>query len=156
MVSLWPVVALALAIPVEDVTLPSGVRVIVSVDHSLRPPEIVTSRDRSIVVVVGDVEPEKARASYAAWPGPSPAPSPPPDSAVESWQVSRGPAALSIDWLEAPPEDLLLALQSLVAGSFQRTATTSSYRVDGGWPPAERRWPSTLRSSGWLRRRRAS
>ena len=129
--------ALALAIPVEDVTLPNGVRVIVSVDRAAGAIETAIAPDRSIVVVVGNVEPEAARAPYAGWARPSPAPSPPPGVEGESWQVTEGSPSLTVEWTAPADGDSLLAAALL--GGIERCGAVWRWAPDDGWPPERRR-----------------
>jgi hypothetical protein len=140
MMLVWLALALALAIPVEDVTLPNGLRVVVSVDRAAEATEIAMSPDRSIVVVVGNVDPEAVRASYAGWARPSPAPSPLPVPVVEGelWQVAEGAPSLTVEWA-APADELSPLVPALLGGTPERRGTVLRWTPESGWPPAQRR-----------------
>ena len=149
---------LVLTIPVEDVTLPNGVRVVVSVDRAVRPPEVVVSRDRALVVIVGDVEPEAARAAYLGWPRPSPEPATAPpllSSEGESWEVRDGPPSLLLEWPAPPGDELSLLLPALLGdGLFERRGPVWRFSAlsplsDGDARPAELRRRFDARLERW-------
>lgn len=134
--------ALALAIPVEDVTLPNGVRVIVSLDRAAARPAVAVARDHSVVAVVATVDGEAARAPYLSWPRPSPEPaSPLPAPESESWQVRAGSPRLVVEWAAPENPGALLALQPWLwaGGSLERSGAILRLVVEGGWPAATRR-----------------
>jgi hypothetical protein len=148
MLLVW--LALALAIPVEDVTLPNGVRVIVSVDRAARAVDAVVSEDRSIVVVVGDVEPQAARARYADWERPSPRPSPSPPSDGELWQVTQGAPSLTVEWAAPAGDEPPLVLGALLDGGVEWRGAVWRWSNAGGWP-AERRRALDAMLERWAR-----
>src|SRR4029079_13400792 len=96
------------ALPIDDQTLPTGVRVVRAPSDE---PAVAVSRDRDVVVLLGggDATP------YASWPRPSPAPESLPEG--ERWIAKPGAPALQIDW-PLPPrdDDALLAIEAVIGG----------------------------------------
>ena len=140
---------LALTFPIEDVTLPNGVRLITSPADG--PRAQVESPDGRVIVVGGPDDPAALRAGLAARPSPSPSPqAPPPASARESWQVRAGAPSLVIEWPlpSVDPAPLLPFLDGLL----ERRADRLRYTVEGealaragGPAEARRRIDDTLR-----------
>jgi hypothetical protein len=130
LISLW-FSSLLGALPIEDVTLPNGVRVVRAQSAE---PAVAISRERDVVVLLGAVD----AAPYGNWPHPTPPPESLPDG--ERWTLGKGAPTLIIDW-PAPPrdDDALLAIEAVVGGSFVRKGPILRFVLEGDWPTEARR-----------------